>query len=102
MSTSKVPTRKLGKNGPEVSALGYGAMGLSSFYGKPRPDEERLALLDYIYEAGETHWDSADVYGDSEDLLGKYVAIVVPISTTSTPHFSLGVKFSYPTIVYLN
>lgn len=74
MSTTKVPTRKLGKNGPEVSALGYGCMGLSSFYGKPRPDDERLALLDHIYESGETHWDSADMYGDSEDLLGKYVA----------------------------
>jgi len=31
-----------------------------------------LALLDYIYESGETHWDSADMYGDSEDLLGKW------------------------------
>jgi len=31
-----------------------------------------LALLDYIYESGETHWDSADVYGDSEDLLAKW------------------------------
>ena len=70
MST-KVPTRKLGKNGPAVSALGFGTMGLSAFYGKPRSDEERLAFLDHIYAAGETHWDSADAYGDSEDLLGK-------------------------------
>ena len=70
-STTQVPNRKLGKNGPQVSALGYGCMGLSSFYGKARPDEERLKFLDYIYAAGETHWDSADMYGDSEDLLGK-------------------------------
>jgi predicted aldo/keto reductase-like oxidoreductase len=74
MAMTKVPTRKLGKYGPEVSALGYGCMGLSSFYGKPRPDEERLKFLDHIYAAGETHWDSADIYGDSEDLLGKYVS----------------------------
>lgn len=52
--------------------MGYGCMGLSSFCGKPRPDKERLKFLDYVYEAGERHWDSADMYGDSEDLLGKY------------------------------
>jgi len=74
MATTNVPTRKLGKHGPEVTALGYGCMGLSSFYGKPRPDEERLKLLDHVYAAGVTNWDSADVYGDSEDLLGKYVS----------------------------
>jgi hypothetical protein len=61
MASTQVPTRKLGKNGPEVSALGYGCMGLSSFYGKPRPDEERLNFLDHVYAAGETHWDSADM-----------------------------------------
>jgi predicted aldo/keto reductase-like oxidoreductase len=74
MAATKVPTRKLGKYGPEVPALGYGCMGLSSFYGKPRPDEERLKFLDHVYAAGETNWDSADIYGDSEDLLGKYVS----------------------------
>jgi aryl-alcohol dehydrogenase-like predicted oxidoreductase len=52
------PTRRLGKNGPEVTALGYGLMGLSAFYGKPLPDEERLALLDQIYDLGELNWDS--------------------------------------------
>lgn len=67
-----LPTRKLGKNGPEVTALGMGLMGLSAFYGKPKSDEERLKFLDYIYEAGERHWDSADMYGDNEDLLGKW------------------------------
>lgn len=73
MAPNQLPTRKLGKNGPEVCALGFGCMGLSSFYGKPKPDEERMQFLDHIYAAGETNWDSADMYGDSEDLLGKYV-----------------------------
>ncbi|KAI0466491.1 putative aldo-keto reductase [Xylaria cf. heliscus] len=65
-------TRALGRNGPQVPALGLGLMGLSSFYGSPPPDEERLALLDRAYELGCTHWDSAALYGDSEELLGKW------------------------------
>ncbi|KAI1610403.1 aldo-keto reductase [Exophiala viscosa] len=72
MAPTKLPTRKLGKNGPEVTALGFGTMGLSAFYGKPKPDEERYALLDHIYESGEHFWDTADMYGDSEDLLGRW------------------------------
>jgi len=68
----KLPTRKLGKDGPEVVAMGFGAMGLSAFYGKPESDEERFKVLDRAYELGETNWDSADVYMDSEDLIGKW------------------------------
>jgi aryl-alcohol dehydrogenase-like predicted oxidoreductase len=68
----KLPTRKLGKNGPEVVALGFGLMGLSAFYGQPQADEERFKVLDRALELGETNWDSADMYQDSEDLLGKW------------------------------
>ncbi len=67
-----MPTRQLGKNGPHVSAIGFGTMGLSAFYGKTAPDEERFKVLDRAIELGSTYFDSADVYGDSEDLLGKY------------------------------
>lgn len=74
MAPTKLPTRQLGKNGPQVTALGFGAMGLSAFYGAPSPDAERFAVLDRAYELGELHWDSADVYGDNEDLLGKWFA----------------------------
>lgn len=70
-SSSTVPTKKLGKNGPEVSALGFGCMGLSAFYGKPKPDEERYALLDHVYKSGDLFWDTADMYNDNEDLLGR-------------------------------
>lgn len=68
----KLPSRRLGRNGPEIPVLGLGLMGLSSFYGKPPPDEERLQFLDRAYELGCTHWDSAALYGDSEELLGKW------------------------------
>ncbi|KAL2041262.1 hypothetical protein N7G274_006207 [Stereocaulon virgatum] len=72
MASPQLPTRKLGKNGPEVTALGFGAMGLSAFYGAPEPDEERFKVLDRAYELGERNWDSADVYMDNEDLIGKW------------------------------
>jgi len=68
----QLPTRKLGAQGPQVTAEGFGVMGLSSFYGKPGSDEERFEVLDRAHELGQHFWDSADMYGDSEDLLGKW------------------------------
>jgi len=64
--------RQLGRDGPLVTALGFGGMGLSVFYGKVDSDEERFKILDRAYELGETFWDSADMYGDNEDLIGKW------------------------------
>jgi len=49
-------------------------MGLSAFYGATESDSSRLAVLDRAYALGETFWDSADIYGDSEDLVGKWFA----------------------------
>ncbi|KAH6627352.1 NADP-dependent oxidoreductase domain-containing protein [Chaetomium tenue] len=73
MSTlPNIPTRQLGRDGPTIPILGLGLMGLSSFYGTPPPDEERFKLLDRAHELGCVHWDSAALYGDSEDLLGKW------------------------------
>ncbi|EKM56383.1 uncharacterized protein PHACADRAFT_141007 [Phanerochaete carnosa HHB-10118-sp] len=76
---SPLPTRKLGKD--QVTAVGYGAMGLSAFYGTPKPDEERFKaraaqtnFLDALYESGCTFWDTSDAYKDSEDLLGEWFA----------------------------
>ncbi|KAI0063928.1 Aldo/keto reductase [Artomyces pyxidatus] len=66
----KLPTRKIGTT--DVTAIGYGAMGIAAFYGDPLPDEERLKILDAVYEAGCTNWDTADIYKDSEDLIGKW------------------------------
>ncbi|TFY80910.1 hypothetical protein EWM64_g3103 [Hericium alpestre] len=67
---SKLPTRKIGST--DVTAIGYGAMGIASYYGTFPPDSERLKLLDALYERGCTNWDTADVYGDSEELIGRW------------------------------
>jgi aryl-alcohol dehydrogenase-like predicted oxidoreductase len=52
--------------------MGFGAMGLSAYYFPAAPDEKRLQFLDYVYHSGIHNWDTSDVYGDSEDLLGKW------------------------------
>jgi aryl-alcohol dehydrogenase-like predicted oxidoreductase len=67
-----IPERQLGRNGPQVSAIGYGAMGLSVGYGTAGSDEERFKVLDRAIELGSTYFDSANIYGDNEDLLEKY------------------------------
>ena len=69
--TFDIPTVTLGKNGPQVQQLGFGTMGLSAFYGKVGSMEERMKFLDEVYTSGQRTWDTADMYGDSEDLLGK-------------------------------
>jgi aryl-alcohol dehydrogenase-like predicted oxidoreductase len=53
--------RQLGKNGPLVSAIGFGQMALGTdFYGAIPSDEERFAVMDRAYELGMTMWDSAE------------------------------------------
>lgn len=59
--TMSLPTAQLGRNGPQVSRLGFGLMGLSSFYGTPKPDEERLDVLTQAHKLGERFWDSSDL-----------------------------------------
>ncbi|KAI1078632.1 aldo/keto reductase [Whalleya microplaca] len=72
MPTNTVHLRQLGQNGPQVAALGFGLMGLSHAYGRAPGDEERFAILDRAVELGATFWDTADLYADSELLLGKW------------------------------
>jgi aryl-alcohol dehydrogenase-like predicted oxidoreductase len=67
-----VKTRKLGTNGPEVSAIGLGCMGMSEFYGSP-DEHESLATIDRALELGINFFDTSDVYGPhtNEVLVGK-------------------------------
>ncbi|KAI1298002.1 Aldo/keto reductase [Xylaria venustula] len=70
MTTSKI--RQLGKGGPRIPATGFGLMGFSVGYGAAEADEDRFKLLDKAWELGCTNWDTADVYGDSEETIGKW------------------------------
>jgi aryl-alcohol dehydrogenase-like predicted oxidoreductase len=67
--------RKLGKRGPEVSALGLGCMGMSEFYG-PRDEAESHATLEHALAHGVTFYDTADMYGmgKNEELLRPFLA----------------------------
>ena len=67
-------TRKLGANGPEVGAIGYGAMSFSDMYG-PTNETESHAILDACRDWGVTHLDTANVYGmgKSERAIGSYL-----------------------------
>lgn len=55
--------RKLGKSGLEVSAVGFGCMGLNFSYGHARSDAESVTLIRQAVERGETFFDTAEVYG---------------------------------------
>ncbi|HYC32302.1 MAG TPA: aldo/keto reductase [Gemmatimonadales bacterium] len=67
-----LPTRKLGRQGLEVSALGLGCMGMSQSYGVP-DDGESVATLHRALELGITFLDTAEAYGPftNEELLGR-------------------------------
>lgn len=69
-------TRRLGSNGPEVSALGLGCMGMSAFYGGRSDDAEAIAVIHRALELGVTLLDTADMYGPhtNEVLVGKAIA----------------------------
>ncbi|KAH7304247.1 NADP-dependent oxidoreductase domain-containing protein [Stachybotrys elegans] len=66
--------RTLGRNGPQVNALGLGIMSIGGVYGAPGTDEQRFALLNRAHELGQTFWDTADIYGDTEEVIGKWFA----------------------------
>ena len=65
--------RKLGNNGLEVSALGFGCMGMSQSYGPAGDRRDLIALLRAAVDRGVTFFDTAEVYGPfkNEELVGE-------------------------------
>jgi aryl-alcohol dehydrogenase-like predicted oxidoreductase len=68
--------RKLGQFGPKVHPMGVGAMSFTNFYG-PTNEAESFAVLDAAMEAGVTHIDTANIYGQgtSETVIGHYLKV---------------------------
>jgi aryl-alcohol dehydrogenase-like predicted oxidoreductase len=66
-------TRKLGKSNLEVSAIGFGCMGLNFSYGHALSKEESITLVRQAVDRGVTFFDTAEVYGPftNEEIVGE-------------------------------
>ena len=66
-------TRTLGNSGLDVSALGFGCMGLNSSYGQPLERDESIALIRKAVDLGVSFFDTAEVYGPftNEEIVGE-------------------------------
>lgn len=67
------PLRAVGRNGPYVPSIGLRLGSIGGFYGQAGTLDEKVALLDHAHAAGLRFWDMADVYADSEDVVGEWV-----------------------------
>ncbi|KAJ5166963.1 aldo-keto reductase [Penicillium canariense] len=84
-----LPTRPQGRNGPLLPRLGLGLMSASGMYGSSPSDQERFNFLHEAYKREEQFWDTAEKYGDSEDLLGEWFAA----NPDKPKHIFLATKF---------
>ncbi len=68
--------RTLGKSGLEVSALGFGCMGLSYGYGPATDKQDAIALIRSAFDSGVTFFDTAEAYGPfvNEEVVGEALA----------------------------
>jgi aryl-alcohol dehydrogenase-like predicted oxidoreductase len=68
--------RKLGKSNLEMSAIGFGCMGLNSGYGHPLSKEDAFKLIRDATDCGVTFFDTAEVYGPftNEEIVGEALA----------------------------
>ena len=71
----EIGKRRLGANGPEVSAIGLGCMGMSEFYGSGN-EQESIATIHHALDRGVTFLDTADMYGwgKNEELVGRAIS----------------------------
>ncbi|MCO5589057.1 hypothetical protein L7F22_043022 [Adiantum nelumboides] len=72
---TKVQRTKLGSQGLEVSKQGLGCMGMSAYYGPPKPEEEMIPFIRHAVDSGITFLDTSDIYGPftNEVLVGKAI-----------------------------
>ena len=65
--------RRLGADGPEITAVGYGSMSFGAAYG-PTTRENSVAILDAMQDLGLDHFDTAYIYagGEAETIFGDY------------------------------
>ena len=68
--------RTLGRSGLEVSAIGFGCMGLDFAYGRPIEKQAAISLLREAFESGVTFFDTAEAYGPftNEETVGEALA----------------------------
>src|SRR5207247_8942781 len=85
--------RTLGTNGLQVSAIGYGCMGLAGVYGAASSRQEAIALLHAAVERRITLFDTAEAYGPftNEELVGEALAPLRERVVTAT-NFGLGIN----------
>ncbi|KAJ5379052.1 NADP-dependent oxidoreductase domain-containing protein [Penicillium cosmopolitanum] len=68
-----LPLRTLGRNGPQVNAVGLGLMSIGGIYGAASSTEEGVAFLEHAHATGQRFWDTADLYLTSEDIVGEWI-----------------------------
>ena len=75
-SVSSMDTRKLGTNGPEVSAIGLGCMSMTGGYSDKPDRQEMISLIRTAVDRGVTFFDTAEIYGPyaNEELVGEALA----------------------------
>ena len=88
--------RKLGKSSLEVSAIGFGCMGLNSGYGHPLNKEDAIKLIRDAADCGVTFFDTAEVYGPftNEEIVGEALA---PIRNQVVIATKFGFKIDFET-----
>ncbi|KAJ5687648.1 hypothetical protein N7536_010267 [Penicillium majusculum] len=67
-----IPIRALGRDGPKVPAVGLGLMSIGGIYGPAGTLDEKVAFLEHAHATGQWFWDTADLYSDSEEIVGEW------------------------------